>query len=212
MKREIMEVVKRVDRTIVVLVALVLIAGGVAWWKGGWELTKSGLMQAGNSVETVWLRLLLGITLSGMIHLLIPRAAISRLLGPTSGIKGILIGSYSAIIMSGPPYVMIPVVASIYAAGAGVGPIIALLTGESLLGLQHLIAWQIPFLGVGLPLSKYVICLIITPLVGLAGAVVFKLLTGLPDIPAKSDRSVFKVGLLDEEEKVGRAVVKGRKT
>ena len=210
MKKEIIKAVKRVDMTLMILVALVLIAGGLAWWKGGWELTKSGLMQAGNSVETVWLRLLLGITLSGMIQLLIPRAAISKLLGPTSGIRGILIGSYSAIIMSGPPYVMIPVVSSIYAAGAGVGPVIALLTGEALLGLQHLIAWQIPFLGVGLPLSKYAICLFITPLVGLAGAVVFKLLTRLPDIPAKSDRSVFKIGRLDEGEKVG-AAAKGEK-
>lgn len=184
-----MKVRKKIDLTLIGLVAVVLIALIFTWWKGGWPLTRSGLVQAWHLVDTVWLRLLIGITLSGMVQLLIPRDFISRWLGPESGIKGILIGSYSAIVISGPPYVMIPMVASLYVSGAGVGPTIALLTGEALLGMQQLISWHIPFLGTGIPLSKYIVCLIITPLVALAGAAVFKLLKGLPDIQALNSSS-----------------------
>ncbi len=177
--------IKGVDKALIALAAVVLLAAIAAWWKGGWPLAKEGLVQAGKSGETIWLRLLLGITLSGMVQLLIPRSTITRWLGPDSGFKGIVIGSYSAIVMSGPPYVMLPLIASLYGSGAGVGPIIALLTGEALLGLQNLITWQIPFLGVGIPLSKYAVALVVTPFVGLAGAAVFKLLTKLPDMPVR---------------------------
>ena len=149
-----------------------------------------GMVQSGRLLESIWFRFPLGFFLGGLIQVLIPRAVISRWLGPTSGIKGILIGSYVSVILSGAPYVMLPIVASLYLAGAGPGPIIALTTGQTLLGLQNLIVWQIPFLGVGLPLSRYIVSLLITPLVGLIGAALFKLFGRLPDLLAEGDRPV----------------------
>ncbi|MFH1382703.1 MAG: permease [Chloroflexota bacterium] len=189
-----MKIVRKADATLVILIVLVVIAVAIAFWMGGGQSIRLGLVQTGRLLETVWIRLLLGFTLGGLINVLVPRAAIARWLGPTSGIKGVLIGSYAGIIMSGAPYVMLPVVASLYVAGAGAGPIIALVTGQSLLGLQTFIAWQIPFLGVGLPLSKYITCLLITPLVGFSGAAVFKLLTRLPDLKIKDDNNNAHAG------------------
>jgi len=115
---------------------------------------------------------------------------IAKWLGPTSGLKGVLIGSYTGIIFTAPPYVTLPIVASLYRAGAGVGPIIALLAGQQLLGLQNLLVWQIPFLGVGIPLARFIVGLFITPLVGLAGAVVFRIITKSPQVTSKSDLNV----------------------
>jgi len=175
-------------------VGLVLLAVAAAFWTGGEQLTKSGLEHARELIKTVWLRLLLGFTLGGLIQVLVPRALITKWLGPTSGLKGILIGSYMGIIMPGPPYVIFPIIASIYRAGAGAGPIIALLAGRALLGLQHLIVWQIPFLGVGIPLATYIVCLFLTPLVGLAGAAVFKVITRSPQVASKSNQDVCNAG------------------
>jgi len=186
---KINKVIKKPDITLIVLAAMVLIAVVAAFWKGGWQLTRLGLVQGGHLLGMVWLRLPLGFILGGLIQVLVPRTVISRWLGPTSGIKGILIGSYTAIILSGAPYVMMPVVASLYLAGAGAGPIIALLTGQTVLGLQNLIVWQIPFLGIGIPLSRFIVSLFITPLVGWAGSGTFKLLAKLPDIgPGQNNR------------------------
>lgn len=56
---------------------------------------------------------------------------------------------------------------------------IALLTGRSLLGIQMLVVWQIPFLGMEIPLARYIACLVVPPLVGLAGAAVFRIVTRL---------------------------------
>jgi uncharacterized membrane protein YraQ (UPF0718 family) len=175
----------RVDVTLIILIVLLVIAMGSAFLKGGLPLAGQGLVQSGRLLEQVWLRLPLGFALGGLIQVLVPRAVIARWLGPTSGIKGILIGSYSGIIFSGAPFVMLPVVASLYLAGAGPGPVIAMLTGQMLLGMQNLIVWQIPFLGVGLPVSRYIVSLVITPLFGIAGAAVFKLLPRIPDLEAK---------------------------
>lgn len=198
---KIKKAIKKIDVTLIILISLVLLAMAIAFWQGGWQTTKLGLIQAGNTMETVWFRLLLGFTLGGLIQVLVPRGIIARWLGPKSGLKGILIGSYIGGIMGGAPYVMLPVVASLYAAGAGAGPTIALVTGQSLLSLQTILVWQIPFLGVGLPLSKYIVCLFLTPLIALAGSVVFKLLGKLPDSVASSCRNVPVAGQLDGAEK-----------
>ena len=159
--------------------ALTLIIAAVAFWTGGWQRVASGLTKGVHLFNVVWLRLALGFILGGLIQVVVSHELISKWLGPTSGMKGILIGSYVGIFMVGGPFVRFPVIASIYSAGAGVGPVIALLTAN-ILGLQQLIAWQIPFLGVGIPLARYVVCLFIPPLAGIAGAAVYRLLTVSP--------------------------------
>jgi uncharacterized membrane protein YraQ (UPF0718 family) len=175
---KIKSLAKKIDGTLLFLAALVLVAVIAAHLIGGGDLVLDGLLRATDLFETVWLRLILGFTLGGMIRLLIPSAVIARWLGHTSGIRGLLIGSYIAIIMPGGPYITMPVIAAIYSAGAGVGPIIALLTGRALLGVQMLIVWQIPFLGVEIPLARYIACLVLPPIVGMVGAALYKLIAG----------------------------------
>mgnify|MGYP001164096323 CR=1 FL=1 len=165
------------DMTLLILVLLVLIAMVVAFWKGRWQLTISGFKQAGQTLRLIWIRLLLGVMLGGLLRALVPSTLIAEWLGPASGLKGILIASYAGIIISGGPYITLPIVASIYAAGAGVGPTIALLASVNMLGLQPLFAWQMAFLGAKIPLIRYAICFFLPPIIGLAGDAIYRLLT-----------------------------------
>ena len=199
---------KKLDLTFLILAALVFTAVAVAFWRGGWQLTLLGLMQAGQLVEMIWLRLILGLTLAGLVQVLVPRELIAKWLGHTSGLRGILIGSYIGILMPGGPYVMLPLIASIYRAGAGVGPVIALLTGRALLGIQMLIVWQIPFLGVEIPLARYIACLFLPPLVGLAGGALFRIVTGLsPGAAGTGDGGAGTAGELpDVTGKAGKGL------
>ena len=148
----------------------------VALWRGRWQLLVSGFKQAGLSVKSVWFRLLLGFSLGGLIQILIPSHIVAQWLGPASGLKGIIIGAYAGIVMVGGPYVTIPVITSIYAAGASPGSIIALLTSMSLISVPNLLTWTIPFLGAKLSLSRYVVCLVISPIIGFVGATAYQLL------------------------------------
>lgn len=197
----IKDVIKKLDKTLLVMAALVLIAVAVASSTGGWQLALDGLKQAGQLANTVWLRLLLGFTLGGLIQVLIPKALIAKWLGHTSGLKGIFIGSYIGIIMPGGPFVSLPVIASIYRAGAGVGPVIALLTGRGLLGIQMLLMWQIPFLGLEIPLARYIAALFIPPLAGLAGAAVFRMITRLSPT---ADADSGDIGVVEQQDETGK--------
>ena len=170
---------RKLDVSLLVLIGMVFIAAVLTYLTGGWQRVGAGVGQSVRLLDTIWPRLLLGFFLGGLVHVLVSHELIARWLGPTSGIRGIFIASYVGIFMMGGPFVRLPIVASIYHRGAGIGPVIALLTGN-ILAIHGLLIWQIPFLGVGIPLARYIVCLFIPPLVGLAGAAVYRLLVCLP--------------------------------
>jgi uncharacterized membrane protein YraQ (UPF0718 family) len=177
----------RIDVALVVLCALVLLALALSLWKGGWQLTFSGLTRSVQIVEKVWLRLLLGFFLGGCIQVLIPKELVSKWLGSGSGLKGIFIGSYLGIFAAGGPYVWMPVVASIYKSGANIGPVISMITARGILGFQMLVVWQIPFFGVELSMARYIPCLAVPPIVGLLGQAVFSTLNWTDNPPEAGD-------------------------
>ncbi|MBI4296152.1 MAG: permease [Chloroflexi bacterium] len=165
----------RIDAALLTLLLLLTVAATAALWKGRWPLLLAGLKQAAGTFRSMWLRMLLGMTLGGLVQVLIPSALIAQWLGPASGLKGILIGSYIGLFLSGGPFVILPVVAAIYQAGASPGPVIALLAG-GMLHVQELITYQIPFLGIRLPLARYAVCIFVPPLVGFGGGAIYQLL------------------------------------
>ncbi|MFC2073187.1 hypothetical protein ACFLUU_10955, partial [Chloroflexota bacterium] len=67
------QAVKSLDKTLLFLAALVFMALAAAFWKGGWQLSILGLTQASQLIQMVWLRVLLGFTLGGLIQVLLPR-------------------------------------------------------------------------------------------------------------------------------------------
>ena len=164
------------DIALLILIAMVSLAIVGAFWRGRLPLLISGFKQAGLTFKSIWLRALIGITLGGLIQVLLPTALIAEWLGPASGLKGILIGSYAGFIISGGPYFSLPIIASLYAAGAGVGPIIAFLASIHLVDIRMLVTWQIPFLGTRIALTRYVVCLFVPPLVGFAGGALYEML------------------------------------
>lgn len=165
------------DITLLILIVMVFIAAVAAFWVGGWRLIISGLKQGGHMIRLVWLRLLLGIIIGGLVQVLIPAELIVEWIGPASGVKGILIGSYLGIILTGGPYVQVPIIASIYKSGAAAGPIIALLAAGNVLSLQLLFTWYLPFFGIRLNAARYIACVVALPVIGLVGGAVFWLLT-----------------------------------
>ena len=163
------------DISLIILLALIVTAMTVAFFRGGSSLITDGLKKGGRNLRTMWWRVLLGILLGGFIQVLIPGTLIAEWIGPASGLIGILIGSFAGMILTGGAFVVIPIIASIYSAGAAEGPIIALLTAANLTRIQGLLVLDIPFFGTRIAMSRFVICLFIPPLVGLAGSALFRL-------------------------------------
>jgi uncharacterized membrane protein YraQ (UPF0718 family) len=167
---------KGIDVALLILCTLLIAAFAITLYKGGWGLTFYSLTNAGRLFKMVWFRLLLGFLLGGFIQVLIPREVVSKWLGASSGLKGILIGSYLGVFSSGGPYMWLPVVATIHRAGADIGPVLSLMTARGLIGIQALFVWHIPFLGVELSLARFITCLLVPPIVGLLGRTLFRIL------------------------------------
>ena len=114
--------------------------------------------------------------ISSMLVLILPKEQISTWIGKESGFKGIVIGSLIGSVTPGGPILTFPILVGFYKAGTGIGPIIAYLTSWSLLGLQRIFVWELPFLGAKLVLVRVAISLLVPIVLGLAGQWIFDLL------------------------------------
>jgi uncharacterized membrane protein YraQ (UPF0718 family) len=79
-----------------------------------------------------------------------------------------LVGTGAGMLLPGGPYVVFPLIAALYQAGAGVGPTLAIITSWSALALLT-VSFELPFLGWRFTLLRIGMGLAIPLLVGLAG-------------------------------------------
>ena len=91
-----------------------------------------GLKAAGKMTLEILPLLLCAFVVAGMIQVLIPKEAVARWVGAESGFRGILIGSIAGGLSPGGPYVSLPIAAGLMRSGAGIGTMVAYLTGWSL--------------------------------------------------------------------------------
>ena len=117
----------------VIAVALLIIA----YQKGGGEHIL-GLKSAGNIMLQVMPLLIFVFIIAGIIPILIPNEMIARWVGAESGFRGILIGTTVGGLMPGGPIVALPIAAGLLQAGAGIGTMVAFMTGWSLWAFARL--------------------------------------------------------------------------
>jgi len=81
--------------------------------------------------------LVVAFILAGMLEILLPEEFVRTWLAREAGVRGIFLGTFGGMILAMGPYASFPIIASIHAAGAGLGTVIALITGWTLLGLSR---------------------------------------------------------------------------
>ncbi|HZD54722.1 MAG TPA: permease [Candidatus Aquicultoraceae bacterium] len=111
-----------------------------------------GMASAFRMVVEIVPLLLFAFLVAGMVQVLLPRDLIARWVGAESGFRGILIGTVAGGLSPGGPYVSLPIVAGLLRAGAGVGTMVAFLTGWSLWAVARLpmevgiLGWKFTFI------------------------------------------------------------------
>lgn len=109
----------------------------IAYRKGGGQHIEG--MRWGLSLMLGILPLLVfAFIVAGMVQVLIPRELLGKWVGRDAGLKGILIGTVAGGLSPGGPYVSLPIVAGLLRSGAGVGTMVAFLTGWSLWAIARL--------------------------------------------------------------------------
>lgn len=149
--------------------ALVLISIGYSKGEGQ---HLSGVKLALNMTVEILPLLILAFIVAGMVQVLVPRDLLSKWVGAESGFRGIVIGTVAGGFTPGGPYVSLPLAAGLLRSGAGVGTVVAFLTGWSLWAFGRL-PMEIGILGWKFTLIRIVSTFFFPPIAGLVAQMFF---------------------------------------
>jgi len=159
---------KKMDLSLLVMCVIVGVLVVLAYLIEGWPMVLSGLRLSGHMLETVWLRLILGLLMAGMVQVVIPAEVIGRWMGTGAGLRGILVGTVAGSITPGGPFVNFPIIAALQHSGAGFGPLAAYLTAWGVIPVHRTLIWELPFLGPKFVFARLLAGLLAPVLIGLA--------------------------------------------
>lgn len=144
------------------ILAVVLVALGYS--RGSGEHLQ-GISYGFKTMLRIMPLLFCAFVVAGMVQTMLPREALAAWIGHESGMRGILIGSVVGGLSPGGPFVSLPLAAGMMSAGAGVGTMVAYLTGWSLWAVARL-PMEVGILGWRLTVIRFVSTLALPPLAG----------------------------------------------
>jgi len=166
---------RRMDISLVILLVLVVSLCLFAFVKDR-ALPLEGLYASGRLLGNVWIELVLGFIIAGLLEVLIPPSEIIAWLGTESSTRGILVGWLVGLAIPGGPYLLFPIAAKLWITGAAPGVLIALITSKTLVSPIRMLTYEAPLLGWPLTLARCLPALFVPPIMGILGQWVFNLL------------------------------------
>jgi uncharacterized protein len=128
-------------------------------WQHGTEGVKEGFQQTNSMLRRIAPMMLIGMVIAAMASVALPSEVINRWLGDESGLTGIFIGIGVGALVPAGPYVVIPLLGTLLANGAGIGPVAGFITAWSVIPVSRTIVWEYPFLGPPFAISRYLVAL-----------------------------------------------------
>jgi uncharacterized membrane protein YraQ (UPF0718 family) len=156
------------DPSFLILAGLTAVVLSVALIKDP-QLALRGFQSTGRLLSGVWMELVLGFILAGLLDVLIPPPVLSRWMGGDKLGQGILVGWAAGLIMPGGPYLVFPVVANLLRAGAAPGPLISLLTAKTLVSPIRMLTYEAPLLGWPITMARLIPGVLLPPVLGWLG-------------------------------------------
>ena len=151
------------------ILAVILLAFG--YYKGeGQHVT--GMKSALSMTIEILPLLIFALIVAGMSQVLVSHETISRWVGAESGMRGILIGSLAGGLCPGGPFVSLPLAAGLLRAGAGMGTMVAFVTGWSIWAVSRL-PMEVGILGWKFTLIRLASTVFFPPLAGLIAQVFY---------------------------------------
>ena len=135
------------DPSIIAFAVLAIITAAICYSKGRGVFDK-GLADSFTMMRQLLPKIAGAILLAGFVQVLLPREMVMKLIGEKSGFKGIVIASFAGVLTPGGPIVSFPLISALYAMGASVGTLVAYLISWELMGMQRILIWELPLMGV----------------------------------------------------------------
>jgi uncharacterized membrane protein YraQ (UPF0718 family) len=164
---------KPISWSMIFIAVLVAISAALVYRRDGLEGVLRILTEDITLFGEILPRVLAGCLLGAFITEILPHEKVSRSLGPTSGLKGLLIGTAFGAILPGGPFTVYPVAAALLTVGADFGATIAMVVSWTLIGYGRAIAWELPIMGTDFTIWRIVISLPLPILAGALGRFVY---------------------------------------
>ena len=116
--------------------------------------------------------LFLAFIVAGMVPVLLPKELLSKWVGAEAGLRGIFIGTIAGGFAPGGPFVSLPIAAGLLHSGAGIGTMVAFLTGWSLWAVSR-IPMEVGILGWKVALIRLACTFFFPPIAGLIAQALF---------------------------------------
>jgi uncharacterized membrane protein YraQ (UPF0718 family) len=156
-----------IDKVFVFLLLVLVTLIVLSWRQGGTEQVTAGLGGGARLLLRYSALLVVSFLAAGLAEVLVPQEWVSRTLGADSGLRGILLATGVGALTPAGPFVAMPIGAVMVRAGAGAGPVVAFITGWSLLAIHRTVAWEIPILGPRVAALRYGVSLVLPVIAGL---------------------------------------------
>jgi uncharacterized membrane protein YraQ (UPF0718 family) len=122
----------------------------------GWEAVIASLHEDAGLIGYMLPKLGAAVLIAGFIQALLPPDFFGRYMGGESGMKGIVIASAAGAATPGGPVTSFPMVTLLRDTGAGLGAMVAYITSWTTMGLQRVLMWEVPLMGVEFAIVRFV--------------------------------------------------------
>ncbi len=156
-----------VDGTTMLFLALSLVGGTAVWMLRGTGEFVASLSTAIGMIVAIAPIVVGAVLIGAYVQALVPRSAMERWLGRSSGMRGLLIATVAGALTPGGPFAAFPIVLGLYRAGAAFPVCVTYLTAWSLIGVNRALVWELPLLGYDFTLVRILISLPLPILAGL---------------------------------------------
>jgi len=127
--------------------AIVLVLGVLVYRRlGGAGISGAGA-DAFGTARTLMLRLPFALLTASFLVQLVPVEALSHVIGPASGLMGIILASLVGGLLPGGPMTSFPIAIVFLQSGAGLPQMVALIAGWSVFALHRMLAYEAPIMG-----------------------------------------------------------------
>ena len=112
-------------------------------------------------------RVVVALSIAALIYVLLPRDRMATLVGADSGLRGLAVATVAGTVTPGGPSSAYALLSVMAVSGADRGALVAYITAWATLGLQRILIWDVPFLGVEFAILRFAVSLPLPILAGL---------------------------------------------
>jgi len=142
-----------------------------AWRRGDGSHWRAARQGWGTMKRTLPL-LVVAFVIVGYVNVLSPQDLVQTWIGPESGWRGLVLAEGVGMLLPGGPYVVFPLIAVLYRAGAGLGPAVTMITSWATLALVS-VTFELPFMGWRFSAVRWGLALACPLLAGIIAQLVF---------------------------------------